>query len=122
MKFSIIHFTSTICAVTHIFRSLESAKEEIPNVLKSKDESRPLAVVLGGAFDEQAFFQIRDSVLKSGEKTTWLRKDENQKATISPSESQSGYGEEIGQRVKEALLKLASDQSLFHPSNEVKVY
>lgn len=111
-----------IFPVTHTYLSVESAKEEIPKVLKIKDDNRPLAVMLGGAFDDQAFSEIRNSVSQSGEKTTWLRKDTNQKASISPSESQSGYGEEVALRAKELLLKLASNQSLYNPSNNVEVY
>jgi hypothetical protein len=78
--------------------------------------------MLGGAFDDQAFSEIRNSVSQAGEKTTWLRKDTNQKASISPSESQSGYGEEVALRAKELLLKLASNQSLYNPSNDVEAY
>lgn len=78
--------------------------------------------MLGGAFDDQAFSEIRDTVSQSGEKTTWLRKDKNKKASIPPSESQSDYGEEVALRAKELLLKLASNKKLYDPLNDVEFY
>lgn len=110
--------TDSACSAIHIALSLESSITDIPLLLSSKIPPntsdnlgslnythRPLAVALGGGFDDDMFNQIKDAC-KDGPEAVWLRVDtSSMKGPPAPGEAES-YGAGIAERLKKYLARL----------------
>ena len=96
--------------VLHTFLSLEEAKTNIPPILSSSSPDRPVAVVLGGGFDDAMFAEIKEACdAAQGEKeVAWLRTDITGKVEMPDMNDTEAYGKAMGARLKRGLKELGA--------------
>ncbi|KAF2738613.1 hypothetical protein EJ04DRAFT_560616 [Polyplosphaeria fusca] len=110
--------------VIHILMSLEAAQADIPDLLSGKAPadpasnkgsqnytSTPVAVCIGGGYDDNAFDSMRKaSTGLAG--VPWLRPDKSRLAEMPPRNDPEGYGKATAERIKVALDDLR-EQGVF---------
>ncbi|EUC42881.1 hypothetical protein COCMIDRAFT_102304 [Bipolaris oryzae ATCC 44560] len=91
--------------VPHTFLSLEDAKSNIPPLLSPTNPSRPVAVVLGGGFDDAMFAEIKEAcdTAQGGKEVAWLRTDITGKVEMPDMNDREAYGKAMGARLKRGL-------------------
>lgn len=110
-----------ISTVIHIILSPEAGATDIPLLLSGKTPPEtsnnhgsqnyartPVAIVVGGGFDDDAFNQMKEAC-KDVKGTVWVRAEKVEGAP--PLSDAKGFGEMVAGRVKEKLgeLKVGQD-------------
>jgi hypothetical protein len=93
--------------VVHFITSTEQGVAEIPPALQG--DNAPIAVILGGGYDDEAAAAMRKAVEGAGKKIPWLRPD-----MTKPGPGQVGpnYAQVVGQRAKDALSSVSPDSDV----------
>ncbi|KAF2854341.1 hypothetical protein T440DRAFT_443052 [Plenodomus tracheiphilus IPT5] len=104
--------------VIHIILSVESGMRDIPLLLSSQFPANsssnhgsrnytkpPVAIALGGGFNDELFNQIKDSC-KDVPSTIWLRVDTSKMAGPPKPEEMEKYGRATAERMKKKLGEL----------------
>ncbi|KAF3032247.1 hypothetical protein E8E12_002412 [Didymella heteroderae] len=111
-EFETIEFIQTVDAGKHIIPPLLRGETPPPSSssLGTKDFSRtPVAVVLGGAFDDHAIAELRTAAERRGAKEVpWLRPDASKPAPPPGPE----YGKAMVQRIKSRVKELEANGEL----------
>ena len=106
--------------------SLEDLSSKTPSLFQSTCPSPPpIAIAFGGGFDDDAFSQARSIATRdSWPRINWLRPDSSKQGRISGGgkfdieKDGERYGEEVGERIKRALLKLEGEGKLGEKAGE----
>ena len=109
--------SSTLSAI-HIILSVPAAVSEVPILLSSKTPSntsenlgsqnyaqRPLAIAIGGGFNDEMFNQIKDAC-KDVPSAVWARTDISKMGKPPGAGEEESYGAIVAERVKSCLGQL----------------
>ncbi|KAH7074679.1 hypothetical protein BKA63DRAFT_319150 [Paraphoma chrysanthemicola] len=105
----------------HIILSLEQATTDIPLLLATPSQTppnsqdnqgsqkygaRPVAVAVGGGFNDEMFAEIKNACKDVDKGVVWLRADVAKIKEMPPLSELEAYGEETARRVKKKLEEL----------------
>jgi hypothetical protein len=71
------------------------------NIGSQNYSERPVAIGVGGGFDDEMFAQMKDAC--QGESVVWLRTDITRGAEMPGFDNKEAYGKAVGARVKKCL-------------------
>jgi hypothetical protein len=74
------------------------------NIGSQKYGERPVAVAVGGGFNDEMFAQMKDAC--EGERAVWVRLDMTRAAEMPDFNDKEAYGKVTGARVKKCLDEL----------------
>ncbi|KAF9694987.1 hypothetical protein EKO04_006986 [Ascochyta lentis] len=86
--------------VVRIVLSPEADINEIPSLLAG--ENAPVAVALGGAFDDATVDSMREAASKAGD-VVWLRVDKSRVSEMPSMEDKEVFGAALAKRIKASL-------------------
>ncbi|KAH7087629.1 hypothetical protein FB567DRAFT_525383 [Paraphoma chrysanthemicola] len=107
--------------VIHIILSQTQATADIPLLLATPSQTppdseynygsqkygaRPVAIAVGGGFDDRMFAEIKDACKDVDKGVVWLRADVTKIKEMPPLNDLEAYGEETARRVKRKLGEL----------------
>ncbi|KAF1851046.1 uncharacterized protein K460DRAFT_302766 [Cucurbitaria berberidis CBS 394.84] len=105
--------------VIHIILTLEAGTLEIPRLLSGKTPEKtpgnhgsqnytqkPVAIAVGGGFDNEAFGQMKDAS-KDVQSVVWVRPDVNYRAEMPALSDTEAFGAATAVRVKKCLNELS---------------
>ncbi|KAF2630261.1 hypothetical protein BU25DRAFT_408233 [Macroventuria anomochaeta] len=86
--------------VVKIVLSPDAGIKEIPKLLSGQNP--PVAVALGGAFDDATVESLRDAASKAGD-VVWIRVDKSRFGEMPPMDDKEGFGAALAKRIKTSL-------------------
>ncbi|KZM19347.1 hypothetical protein ST47_g9491 [Ascochyta rabiei] len=87
-------------ALVRIVLSPEAGISEIPGLLSG--QNAPVAVALGGAFDDAIVDSMCDAASKAGD-VAWLRVDKSRLKEMPPMDDKEVFGAALAKRIKASL-------------------